>query len=297
MAKLVFIHNENSKYDDQPERHYHFPKQYLNRAKPCVGDWVLYYESGKNKGKKSFKAVAEVKSITDDLKDIGGHYYANIVEGSYLPFEKFVPFRMDGIVANSYLADENGKVNGGRAISAVQPISDVDFWKILDEAFPEEAVDLQRTDEPEFAESQTVFTFEEPRQRVEIKLSKWVRKRSFRVNILDAYDRRCAFTGLRFINGGGRAEVEAAHIQPVAQGGSDSINNGLALSGTIHWMFDRGLLSLSDKSEILVSRHINNIDEIDRLLVPDRMALLPKSAAQRPHAKYLEWHRENCFKV
>jgi hypothetical protein len=37
---------------------------------------------------------------------------------------------------------------------------------------------------------------------------------------------------LQIINGGGRTEVQAAHIRPVAAGGSDSVRNGLALSGT-----------------------------------------------------------------
>ena len=43
-------------------------------------------------------------------------------------------------------------------------------------------------------------------------------------------------------NGGGRAEAQAAHIQPVAENGPDSLRNGVALSSTFHWMFDRGLI-------------------------------------------------------
>ena len=54
-------------------------------------------------------------------------------------------------------------------------------------------------------------------------------------------------------------EDEAAHIRPVEHNGPDIISNGIALSGTAHWMFDRGLVgyqtifrSLSpDKSTIL----------------------------------------------
>ncbi|WP_368855610.1 HNH endonuclease, partial [Klebsiella aerogenes] len=52
----------------------------------------------------------------------------------------------------------------------------------------------------------------------------------------------------------GRAEVAAAHIRPVEANGPDIINNGVALSGTAHWMFDRGLFSLADNLEILISR-------------------------------------------
>ncbi|MDO6413728.1 HNH endonuclease signature motif containing protein [Sphingomonas sp. BIUV-7] len=45
---------------------------------------------------------------------------------------------------------------------------------------------------------------------------------------------------MKLINGGGRAETEAAHVMSVEAGGPDAVNNGIALSGTIHWMFDRG---------------------------------------------------------
>ena len=59
-----------------------------------------------------------------------------------------------------------------------------------------------------------------------------------------AYGATCADTGLKIIKGGGRAEVQAAHIRPVKDKGPDSVRNGIALSATAHWMFDRGLISL-----------------------------------------------------
>jgi len=41
-----------------------------------------------------------------------------------------------------------------------------------------------------------------------------------------------AITGLKLINGGGRAEVDAAHTRPVEANGPDVLSNGIALSGT-----------------------------------------------------------------
>ena len=114
---------------------------------------------------------------------------------------------------------------------------------------------------------------------------------------MDAYDRRCAFSGLQFINGGGRAEVEAAHIKSVSANGPDSVNNGLALSGTIHWMFDRGLLALNDNLEIVVSRHVNDLESVERLLRPNRQAVEPMDKTQLPRADFLAWHREHVFKL
>jgi len=123
-----------------------------------------------------------------------------------------------------------------------------------------------------------------------------VRDRVFRRVVLDAYDCRCAVTGLKFINGGGRAEVEAAHIKPVEHDGPDDIRNGLALSGTAHWMFDRGLISLADNLQILISRQVNDVDSVWKLLNASREATAPSNPAHRPHTAYLTWHREHCFK-
>src|SRR5581483_4935867 len=106
-----------------------------------------------------------------------------------------------------------------------------------------------------FREDQTPF--EQSRNRINFVTSRIVRDRIFRRIVLRAYSERCAISGLKLINGSGRAEVAAAHIRPVEANGPDTISNGIALSGTVHWMFDRGLLSLSDDLQILISRQTN----------------------------------------
>jgi putative restriction endonuclease len=90
--------------------------------------------------------------------------------------------------------------------------------------------------------------------------------------------------------------VEAAHIKPVESNGPDSINNGLALSGTVHWMFDRGLISLTDEFDILVSRYVNDPERVWDLVNETGKALTPLAAELKPHPAYLEWHRSHCFK-
>jgi putative restriction endonuclease len=119
----------------------------------------------------------------------------------------------------------------------------------------------------------------------------------FRRIVLRAYDERCAITGLKLINGGGRAEVAAAHIRPVEKNGPDVVNNGIALSGTAHWMFDRGLLSLSEDLDILISRQVNDPDSVRAFVNKTGRALPPRRAIERPHPHFLQWHREHCFKA
>jgi len=42
---------------------------------------------------------------------------------------------------------------------------------------------------------------------------------------------------------------------PVSNKGPDSVRNGLALSGTIHWMFDRGLVSIDENYRIISTKN------------------------------------------
>jgi putative restriction endonuclease len=102
-------------------------------------------------------------------------------------------------------------------------------------------------------------------------------------------------SGLRLRNGGGRPEVKAAHIRPVEAKGSEAVRNGLALSGTLHWMFDRGLLFVADYWTIVVSRNKVPREVLDRLLVPDGRLCLPEEEQHWPHPENLRWHRENRF--
>lgn len=97
-------------------------------------------------------------------------------------------------------------------------------------------------------------------------------------------------------NGGGRPEVQAAHIRPVANNGSDSVRNGLALSGTLHWMIDRGLISVADDCEtILVSHNKVPGEVVSRLLAWDGRLVRTVDPRNAPHPENLRWHRENIF--
>lgn len=289
MAKGVFIQNPGTQYDDDPATQYHFPKMYLDRAKATVGDDILYYQSGSKGG---YTGTAKIANIVPDPMDPNGHFYANIVKRSYVPFPNKIPFRINGRLSNSFLDNGDGTANRGKQVWAIRPISEEDYLKIVALA----AIDTHElprfdTKEHEFLEEQDEFIFDANRKTVEIILNKKVRSRLFRERIISAYDKQCALTGMRFINGGGRAEVQAAHIKSVSADGPDSVNNGLALSGTVHWMFDRGLLSLSDDYKILTSRKVNNLDEVSRLINKDGRAILPKHSSDWPHPRYLEWHR------
>lgn len=300
MAKGIFLHRADSIYDDRPELQYQFPKQYLGRAAQFVGDWIIYYEPRRGPTARGYFAIARVAQIVPD-PSADGMYLAIIEPGSYLPFERNVPFSgLDGPIERGVL-NELGNISG-RAQAAVRPVSVEDFNRIIEWGLPDEAPLLPRTGDKAgtvanwVGDEQTPFQPDAERERIAFFSSRIVRDRVFRRIVLEAYDCRCAITGLKLINGGGRAEVEAAHIKPVDANGPDIVTNGLALSGTAHWMFDRGLIALTDKLEVLVSRQVNDADSVWGLVNPTRQALVPANPGQRPHPSYLAWHREVCFK-
>jgi putative restriction endonuclease len=295
MANVVFTTKVNPVYDDLPEVRYHFPATYLNQARQAVGDWIVYYEprregadlSGRA-GRKCYFAIARVLRLEED-KSKTGHYYAYVAD--YLEFPKPVPFKLGEIYLEAGLRKDDGSTNKGRFGRSVRTLPAEEYQNIcrlgLRDAAPfgtvvpalqplqEEPVDYGRPRKTQIAERP-------------------LRDAAFTRVIQEVYDRTCAMTGLKLINGGGRCEIEAAHIKPVSEEGPDSPRNGIALCRTIHWMFDRHFLSISDSGEILVAKKYVP-EQVRRMLNPDGRVKLPSARSFQPHPVFLRYH-QNLFK-
>jgi putative restriction endonuclease len=309
--KAVFTHKTGSIYDDLPEERYHFPAAYLRQVEAAVGDLVVYYEPGRTglgdharTGRRAYTATAQVSGVERDTRR-EDHYYALIDPASYVEFDRPVPFRDGALYYERQLRRSDGATSKGAFGRAVRPLSEDEYEAILRAGFAREldelplgagasaaatswaARGLNEADEP--------LGFERP--IVERLLARPVRDAAFRHRVERAYDRTCAMTGLRLINGGGRAEVQAAHIRPVHERGPDSVRNGLALSGTLHWMFDRGLVSIGPPpgySILIAHRAIPG--DASRLLNADRRLRVPADPRFHPAPAYLDWHRQHVFK-
>ncbi len=303
MAKVVLTSKVDPTYDDLPEERYHFPQTYLRQIEQAVGDWIVYYEPRRSTGelsssggRQSYFATAKLLRIEQD-QIRKNHYYAFV--NNYLEFDHPVPFKKDGQhYFESALQREDGGTNKGAFGRSVRVIPENEYALILQSgftktlAFTKSLYDEVKPDLP-YVETEDIRPFERP--IVESVVARPFRDAAFAVAIKDAYHNTCAMSGIRIISGGGRAEVQAAHIQPVSKNGSDSIRNGVALSGTVHWMFDRGLVSIDDDYSILIAK--NRLPDVAvRLLNKDHRLLLPARGDMRPHKHYLNFHRENIFK-
>jgi len=295
MVKLVLLHKADSIYEDEPDVVYDFPRSYLKAVQEAVGDWIVYYEPVKA-GPRGYFAVAKIARVIDK-PGVPGRYLALIEPGSFLPFDREVPRMIDGAPIEAALREPDGSPKRGGAVQrAVRRLPDAEFARIVNLGLPQdlEVMEARRYDQglPDLAERPEVFE----RPVVERLTRRPYRDVAFRRKVREAYGYRCAMSGLMLRNGGGRPEVQAAHIKPVAHGGSDSVRNGLALSGTLHWMFDRGLISVgSDNETILVSRNKVPGDVVDRLIRPGGRLYHPEDPNHWPNPNYLTWHRENVF--
>jgi putative restriction endonuclease len=246
MTKAVLVTKANPVYDDLPELRYHFPRTYLRQVQAALNDWVVYYEPRRTSGdvnsrggRQAYFVTARIRRIEQDVK-LPDHFYAFVSD--YLEFDRPVLFRADDRYFESALRKDDGNTNKGAFGRAVRAIPDEEYELILAAGFAD-IIGAPRDVVPStvkrgsFAEEPTEFE----RPIVESIVSRPFRDAAFATAVKNVYDNTCAITGLRIINGGGRAKVQAAHIRPVAASGPDSVRNGLALCGTVHWMFDRGL--------------------------------------------------------
>ena len=314
MAKAILTHKPASIYDDLPEVRYHFPRTYLRQVEAAVGDLVIYYEPGRTglgdndrTGRRSYIAVARVQGVEADPQR-ADHFYALMELGSYIAFDRAVPFFEGGRFYERILRREDGEVSKGAFGRAVRALPDEEFSAILAAGFRRE-LDLPESewDLPEPAEIPSIgdlrqhyelaeppATFERP--VIERVLTRPVRDAAFKRVVREAYGATCAVTGLSLTNGRGRPEVQAAHIRPVEHQGPDSVRNGIALSGTVHWLFDRGLISIGPPPgyEILVGRK-GLPDAMQGLVNADRRLRVPPSPLLRPAEVFLEFHRREIF--
>ncbi|MEM9630380.1 MAG: HNH endonuclease [Pseudomonadota bacterium] len=297
--KAVFDTKPTSVYDDDQTEHYQFPRRYLNTVTQCIGDWVVLRRPRADGGNLAYFAVAKIGAVEPDQNDAAMSYarYAD-----FMPFDNPVPWYANDRYAEEALRNipraEVGVYLRGRS---VRPISGDDFLDLVVSGL---ARTLSEGGLPSYLldgagsilEALAGELPEERERRVQqVLTSRPVRDANFRTLVCDAYDNRCAVTGLRMFDHKGNPEVQGAHIWGVAQGGPDVIQNGIALTATVHWLFDRHLISLSDDYKILVAES----------RIPSafwgffgglrRQLLLPKREADRPHSGYIGKRRELFF--
>ena len=116
---------------------------------------------------------------------------------------------------------------------------------------------------------------------------------SFRVIVMDIYERRCAVTGERTL-----PVLDAAHIKPFRLEGPHDPRNGLLLRSDLHTLFDRGYVTVTPELRLEVSRRIREEFENGRdYYAMQGMELRPPRPLRwAPSPEYLDWHASNVYR-
>jgi putative restriction endonuclease len=117
---------------------------------------------------------------------------------------------------------------------------------------------------------------------------------SFRVNVLRAYEYRCAVTGFQAAIGGAFFGCEAAHVRWHAYDGPDILENGICLEPTLHKLFDVGAWTLTDDRRIVVSKDFTGSETALTRLRENhgRQLSSPIQGEALVSVEFIRWHRE-----
>lgn len=133
------------------------------------------------------------------------------------------------------------------------------------------------------------------------------RDAQFRRDVLGAYQNRCAISSFEIgtvPTYQARRILDAAHIRPIALQGPDHVTNGLALTPTLHRLFDEGLFGLTYSargletrvSPRLERRMIESPDGRFRLPLEDGLLVaLPAAITLRPDPAQIAYHAREVF--
>ena len=169
--------------------------------------------------------------------------------------------------------------------------------------FPERQAalaEVQRFEQAVYRYTQRLQAAEPAVRYRSVTVPERVRAVTFRRLVTGAYGYTCAVSGARLTLpvGAGYQLVEAAHIQDWSVTHDDAPQNGLALTPTYHWLFERGLFTLSDDGRVRVSPAARScVGTVEDLLLrfDGAAAHLPPDPHLHPAPAYLAWHRAHKY--
>ncbi|MDD5065658.1 MAG: HNH endonuclease [bacterium] len=116
---------------------------------------------------------------------------------------------------------------------------------------------------------------------------------SFRIMVIDNYQRRCSVTLEKTL-----PALEAAHIHAYRDNGPNELSNGILLRSDLHNLLDSGYVTISKDYHFEVSKKIKEEYENGREYynMHGRKLNLPANKNYWPEYKYVEWHNNNIYK-
>lgn len=123
------------------------------------------------------------------------------------------------------------------------------------------------------------------------------RESSWRLDVLQSWDRQCAFCGFDGQLASASVGIDAAHIRWFAFDGPNTLDNGVALCVLHHKLFDLGALGLDHDLRIQVSAIFTARTEAGRAVYDlHGRNLTPRPGTIVPSPAHVTWHTHEVFK-
>lgn len=126
------------------------------------------------------------------------------------------------------------------------------------------------------------------------------RRRSpeFRLEVLRAYQRKCAVCDFDLRVGDVLVGLEAAHIRWHCYGGPDQVANGLALCALHHKLFDKGGFTIEPDRTLVASLDLSGGESLEHWLLRyhGQKIRAPEREDFAPRESFLHWHQREVFR-
>jgi len=132
----------------------------------------------------------------------------------------------------------------------------------------------------------------------QVRYNKKIRDTAFSRIVREAYDYRCAASGLRVILPDGAVLVEAAHLIPYADSQDDDPRNGIALAPNYHWALDRHIIAPGPDLKWHISPILDrrNRDYQELIDIDNQSIMLPHNRKYYPRMDALKWRMKRLVK-
>ena len=121
----------------------------------------------------------------------------------------------------------------------------------------------------------------------------FLREASFKKLIPKLYNNTCAISRMRVDTTLNASLIDACHIVPWSESHDDTVTNGISLSPNLHRAFDRGLISINNDYQVILSDSFVESDSpYNFSQFRNARLLLPESNKTRPSRENLENHRK-----
>lgn len=180
---------------------------------------------------------------------------------------------------------------------------------LLDEYFPDTKAQLGEQKEylnDKYSEIESKILHEPPadyRSEIQTLIKQqdeeeiFIRGGIFKREIPKIYNYTCCISGMRIDATVQVSLIDACHIVPFSESYDDTISNGIALCPNLHRAFDRGLISVDEDYQVIVSGTFTEGESEYTIRKFDRKRInLPSNRSFWPEPQNLIWHHSNVFK-